>query len=221
MIRRATPDSEAVASSEDDIPWPHKTFGSMPRSENSVPGLGGGIWSQTSRGSFKLDQEARRAAARQAQLGGAVHMPMSTTRSAMTPSPTTSDPSRGLPFSIPLRPTAKVGRSLSHSQGQREMPNILHANAGASERSGIASLDLVNETEETDTESEPELGHTLTQTTSHPALGLYQRTSTFPLHFDMAAPNDRQRADTYSNDANSMDRLGNALEGMRLGMCLS
>ncbi|KAK6389077.1 hypothetical protein LTR65_007002 [Meristemomyces frigidus] len=62
-VRRATPDSEAVGSSEDERPWPSSTsFGSLPRKEQGMPGLPGGIWSTQRKGSFKLSEAAHRNA---------------------------------------------------------------------------------------------------------------------------------------------------------------
>jgi hypothetical protein len=154
MMRRATPDSEALASSEDEKPWPSATtFGSLPRKENGVPGLGGGIWASQSRGSFKLNDQARRIAAREARLGAPnpVH---SSARPANTPSPAANS-DNALPFAIPLQPTPKAGRSLSHSQGQRE----ISISSGPDTQSqqlvaGMVPLGLLNESEEIDDDTE-------------------------------------------------------------------
>lgn len=216
MLRRETPDSEAVASSEDDGPWPHSTFGSRPRNENGVPGLGASIWAQSSRGSFKLD-DARRMAVRQSIINSG-NMPHPATRVADTPSPTTSDP-KSLPFSIPLRPTPKAGRSLSHSQGQREMPASMHTHAGATDRSSTLPLDLVNEAEEIDTDSEPELGAALTQTASQPAMRhsnahstrMYEGIERFIYN------RDRRNTNEGHGDGGFRDDLSNALDGLHLG----
>lgn len=216
MNRKATPDSEAVASSEDDGPWPHSTFGSLPRKENGMPGLGGGIWAQSSRGSFKLDQEARRNAIRQAHMGLSAG-PHPAVRSIDTPSPTTSEGNKVLPFSIPLRPSAKSGRSLSHSQGQREMPQLHHTQAGAADRGPALPLGLVTEADEGDVESEADLGAPLTQTTSHPAPASYSRMHSFPSHIDHGLPQSLERSHTDVFDSTQLDPLGTALEGLRLG----
>jgi len=176
--RRETPDSEAVASSEDERPWPSApSFGMMPRKENGgVPGLGGGIWSQK-RGSFKMEKTAQRNAARDARLavGGAPGL-----RAGNTPSPAQSEGSSGaLPFAIPLQPTPKAVRSLSHSQGQRDFSQLGEQHlASGSDRDGAAlPLGLLTE-EDADTETESEMGGALTQTSSHPYA--LQRTTTLP-----------------------------------------
>lgn len=180
--RRATPDSEAVASSEDERPWPSSTsFGKFPMKQNSVPGLPGGIWSTQKRGSFKMNEAAHRNAALEARLGAAnpAHNALKT---GSTPSPSVSEGGGTLPFAIPLQPTPKLGRSLSHSQGQRELPQGLGSLAGAAGHTSALPLGLL--TEEVDTESESELGGRLTHTTSHPPIGSVLRTSTFPLSYD-------------------------------------
>lgn len=177
-LGRATPDSEAVASSEDERPWPSApVFGMMPRKENGVPGLGGGIWSQK-RGSFKMEKAAQRNAAREARL--AVNAPShGALRAGNTPSPSVSEGSGALPFTIPLQPTTKAGRSLSHSQGQRDFSAGAGAPYGSNgdREGGALPLGLLTE-EDADTETESELGGVLTQTASHPYA--LQRTSTLP-----------------------------------------
>lgn len=205
-MRRATPDSEALASSEDERPWPSATtFGSLPTKENGVPGLGGGIWSSSqSRGSFKLGEQARRNAAREARLAAPGK---GSARPTNTPSPATSSDhgANSLPFAIPLQPTPKAGRSLSHSQGQREMPpsssaSIQQASVGA-ERPAVLPLGLLNEEVEDDAESDrdSELGGMLTQTASHPVFGNVQRTSTLPTQYDspFSGSNGARRSDTF------------------------
>jgi hypothetical protein len=170
-FRRATPDSEAVASSEDERPWPTaKSFGSLPRKENSVPGLGGTIWSTQKRDSFKMEKAAQRNAAREARLA-APNGNRTSLRAEGTPSPAASDASGALPFAIPLQPVPKAGRSMSHSQGQREVP------IGSTDHT-VLPLGLL--AEEADTDSESELGGGLTHTTSHPPIGTLQRTLTLP-----------------------------------------
>jgi len=160
-----------VASSEDERPWPSaKSFGSLPRKENSVPGLGGTIWSTQKRDSFKMEKAAQRNAAREARLA-APNRTRSGLRAEGTPSPAASDASGALPFPIPMQPVPKAGRSMSHSQGQREVPI-------SSNDHTVLPLGLL--AEEADTESESEMGGALTHTTSHPPIGSLQRTSTFP-----------------------------------------
>ena len=177
-MRRATPDSEAVGSSEDERPWPAApSFGNLPRKDNSVPGLGGGIWSTQKRGSFKMEKTAQRNATREAWLG-APNQPRSGLRADSTPSPAASEGSGALPFAIPLQPTPKAGRSLSHSQGQREISTALGTHPSSKDHASILPLGLL--TEEVDTETESELGGGLTQTTSHPPIGSLHRTSTYP-----------------------------------------
>lgn len=214
MMRRATPDSEAVASSEDERPWPMATtFGSLPRKENGVPGLGGGIWSSSqSRGSFKLGEQARRNAAREARMGAPNN---ASARPANTPSPATSSDhgANSLPFAIPLQPTPKLGRSLSHSQGQREMPasstgSTQQASTGI-ERPAALPLGLLNEeVEDGDAESdhESDLGGMLTQTVSHPVFSNLHRTSTLPTQYDspFSAASNPRRSDTF--DGSGFDR---------------
>lgn len=190
---RATPDSEAVASSEDERPWPSSTsFGSLPRKENGVPGLGGGIWSQKRGGSFKMAEAARRNAAREVQLSAG--NPHTTFRQGNTPSPSTSEGPVTLPFAIPLQPTPKAGRSLSHSHGQRE-PN---ASNGASQPGPVLPLGLL--TEEADPETESDFGEQLTHTVSQPPIGTLQRASTYNNAYDNAhfAGNGRARPDEFT-----------------------
>ena len=180
--RRATPDSEALASSEDERPWPTApSFGSLPRKENGVPGLGGGIWSTQKRGSFKMEKAAQRNAAREARLG-APNQPRSGLRAEGTPSPAASDGSAALPFSIPLQPAPKAGRSMSHSQGQREVQLSSGTHPNSTDHAPVLPLGLL--TEEVDTESESEFGGGLTHTTSHPPIGTLHRTSTHPSTYD-------------------------------------
>lgn len=224
-MRRATPDSEAVASSEDEKPWPSATtFGSLPRKQNGVPGLGGGIWSSSqSRGSFKLGEQARRNAAREARLGAPTN---GSARAANTPSPATSSEhgANSLPFVIPLQPTPKAGRSLSHSQGQREMSSSSSSSTqqavAGMERPSVLPLGLLNEeVEDGDGESDgdSDLGGMLTQTVSHPVFGNLARTSTLPTQYDspFSASNNPRRSDTF--DGSAFDhRLENAFGDIKL-----
>ncbi|KAI7064583.1 hypothetical protein KC327_g12125 [Hortaea werneckii] len=174
-IRRATPDSEALGSSEDERPWPAQpSFGNLPRRENSVHGLPGGIWSTQRKGSFKLSEAAQRNSVREVRLGAPNQQP-SALRAADTPSPATSSEGAGsLPFAIPLQPTPKAHRSLSHSHGQRDPPQ------GASSGGPALPLGLLAE-EDNDTDSEDGQGAQLTQTVSQPVppIGALQRASTY------------------------------------------
>ncbi|RMY45954.1 hypothetical protein D0865_09594 [Hortaea werneckii] len=174
-IRRATPDSEALGSSEDERPWPAQpSFGNLPRRENSVHGLPGGIWSTQRKGSFKLSEAAQRNSVREVRLGATNQQP-SALRAADTPSPATSSEGAGsLPFAIPLQPTPKAHRSLSHSHGQRDPPQ------GASSGGPALPLGLLAE-EDNDTDSEDGQGAQLTQTVSQPVppFGALQRASTY------------------------------------------
>lgn len=229
MMRRATPDSEALGSSEDERPWPSATsFGSLPRKENGVPGLGGGIWSTQSRGSFSFG-DTRRMSGRDARLGAPNPTHMSA-RSANTPSPgASSDSATALPFSIPLQPTPKAGRSLSHSQGQREMPSSLEVQQSKAgmDRPSVLPLGLLNEAEEADFDTEEEeLGGVLTQTASHPPFGSLQRTTTLPSQYESAFSNgNARRAETFDDHSylqRSLDgRFDAAFGNLSLGKLLS
>lgn len=237
MMRRATPDSEALASSEDERPWPAATsFGALPRKENGVPGLGGGIWAQTGgrSGSFGLTEAARRVAKRDVYLGAPMaHHRTGTSRSANTPSPAASSDeiaANTLPFAIPLQPTPKTGRSLSHSQGQREMPisSASHSQMSQStagmEQSGALPLGLLNEAEEADidTENESEFGGMLTQTTSHGPMSSLQRTATLPAQYESGfLHGNGRRTQTFDDQGfleHSLDRrFENAFGNLTLG----
>lgn len=178
-----------------------------------MPGLGGGIWaSSQTRGSFKLGEQARRNAARDARMGAPNN---ASARSANTPSPTASSDQgvNSLPFAIPLQPTPKAGRSLSHSQGQREMPPSstasMHSVPGM-ERPAALPLGLLNEeVEDGDAESDPgsEFGGMLTQTVSHPVFSNVQRISTLPVHYEQSfvPSNNPRRSDTF--DGSGFRRL--------------
>jgi len=178
-----------------------------------VPGLGGGIWSSSqSRGSFKLGEQARRNAAREARMGAPNN---ASARPANTPSPATSSEhgANSLPFAIPLQPTPKVGRSLSHSQGQREMPassvaGVQQAVAGM-ERPAALPLGLLNEeVEDGDdgSDRDSDLGGMLTQTVSHPVFSNLHRTSTLPTQYSspFSAASNPRRSDTF--DVGGFDR---------------
>lgn len=197
-MRKATPDSEALASSEDERPWPSSSFGSLPRRrESAVPGLGG-IWAAQSRPDFVPSQRLSARA--------------STVRSVATPSPAASDNSAAaLPFSIPLQPTAKAGRSLSHSQGQRDpadLQNTLQQQAPA------LPLGLLAEEVDTDPDSDSGDGdgERLTQTTSHPPIGALQRMSTYPAPYhDLSFSNGRNGG--YEAHDGAGDRYNNSGAG--------
>lgn len=117
-----------------------------------------------------------------------------------TPSPA-GDRTGNIPFNIPLQPVAKSGRSMSHSQGQREIltpSSNLRTMQTNTQHSNNLPLGLL--TEEADTDSEPELGSNLTQTTSHPPIGSLMRTTTLPTGFGaVTSPgNDQAYPDSYS-----------------------
>ena len=226
-MRRATPDSEAIASSEDDAPWPNATsFGTSLRKDNGVPGFGG-IWSQK-RGSFGMEQKTARGSFRDAaRLGGAGASSAAGLRAGSTPSPSPSDTSSAMPSVIPLQPTPKLGRSMSHSQGQRDP-----VHAGKSQRrhrpsalplgllpeEDLDTRDLDTDTE-ADTEPEDELGGNLTHTISHPLMrGSLHRTVTLPATY---APRhghaDRDPRGRSSNGA----ALHDPASGLALGTLCS
>ena len=144
-----------------------------------------------------MEKGAQRNAVREARLSA----PRSGLRAEGTPSPSASEGSAALPFAIPLQPTPKAGRSLSHSQGQRELSQASGAQAGAN-----APLGLL--TEEVDTETDSDLGGSLTHTTSHPHTGNgLQRTATYPLTYE-----------TYYNGGSSqepVDLPGGAQNGSK------
>lgn len=154
--------------------------------ENSVPGMPGGIWATQKRGSFKISEAAQRNAARDAARMGAAAANAAgpLLRGASTPSPSVSE--GALPFAIPLQPTPKTGRSLSHSQGQREAPlsSGAHMTAAAGPTATAAlPLGLLAE-EDADTDTEDDVGSRLTHTTSHPPIGSLMRTATLPASYD-------------------------------------
>lgn len=158
-----------------------------------MPGLPGGIWSTGKRGSFNAPRSAGRDAAR---LGPVVNPAHAALRA--TPSPSTSE-GASLPFAIPLQPTPKTGRSLSHSQGQREAPQASggpHPSAGGG--GGGPALPLGLLAEEVDTESESDVGSRLTHTTSHPPIGSLMRTATLPASYDLGASNGRDHLSDHS-----------------------
>ncbi|KAI6869766.1 hypothetical protein KC338_g3290 [Hortaea werneckii] len=207
-IRRATPDSEALGSSEDERPWPAQpSFGNLPRRENSVHGLPGGIWSTQRKGSFKLSEAGQRNSVCEVRLGAPNQQP-SALRAADTPSPATSSEGAGsLPFAIPLQPTPKAHRSLSHSHGQRDPPQ------GASSGGPALPLGLLTE-EDNDTDSEDGQGAQLTQTVSQPVppIGALQRASTYSAydHLYNGESRNGQLEDMSFNQSGS--RNGRTLE---------
>lgn len=173
-------------------------FGNAPMRENSVPGLPGGIWStQKGRGSFKMSEEMSKGVRQnlsQNRLGAV----SSAKRARTTPSPSASEgaASLPLPFAIPLQPTAKTGRSLSHSTGQREVPQTSSAHSNAGGHAAALPLGLL--AEEVDTESESDMGAQLTHTTSHPPIGSLLRTATLPPTFEPSYRNGREYGDDQS-----------------------
>ncbi|KXT05762.1 hypothetical protein AC578_1063 [Pseudocercospora eumusae] len=216
--RRATPDSEAVASSEDERPWPMSMkFGNAPMRENSVPGLPGGIWStQKGRGSFKMSDEKSKAVRQNLSQNrlGAVG---SAIRAGNTPSPSASEGAASLPFAIPLQPTPKTGRSLSHSTGQRELPQTSSAHSNAGGHAAPLPLGLL--AEEADTESESDMGAQLTHTTSHPIASL-MRTATLPPTFEPSHRNGREYGDNNQDAVQSGLLRGKTFESAFANMSL-
>ncbi|KAK3684598.1 hypothetical protein LTR37_020129 [Vermiconidia calcicola] len=132
-----------------------------------------------------MEKAAQRNAAREARLA-APSQTRSGLRTDTTPSPAASEGSGALPFSIPLQPAPKAGRSMSHSQGQREVPQVTGNHTNGSDHATVLPLGLL--AEEVDTELESELGGGLTHTTSHPPIGSLQRTSTYPSTYDSFYP---------------------------------
>ena len=134
-------------------------------------------------------------------------------RAESTPSPSTSE-NAGLPFPIPLQPTPKTHRSLSHSQGQRDFSQVT--------ASHMAAHPLGLLPEEIDTESESELGGGLTHTTSHPPIGSFMRSST-TYGFDSvySAGDEKDRIDDFSigQTGAKYDRpIESAVANLSLGM---
>jgi len=165
-----------------------------------MPGLTGGIWSVSSqkRGSFKLSDAAKRNAGREARLG-VTENTHSALRMANTPSPAASEgAAASLPFAIPLQPTPKAHRSLSHSQGQRETPQAssVYPNQGSGGRA--LPMGLLAEDNETDEDEDSDFGGHLTHTVSHPPIGALQRAATYSAAYE--------------------DRLQVALSNLSIGM---
>ena len=181
-----------------------------------MPGLAGAsIWA-SKRGSFKMEKAAQRNAAREARLGA---IPPSGLRAGGSPSPAASEGTGVLPFVIPLQPAPKAGRSMSHSQGQREIAPAFGAQARG-DHSNPHALGLV--AEEIDTDSEPDLGGSLTQTTSHPPIGSLQRVATYPIRFDdsYTSTSDGNSAEYVARTQNSSgedQRFGSVFSGLALG----
>ncbi|KAK0884012.1 hypothetical protein LTR87_002233 [Friedmanniomyces endolithicus] len=162
------------------------SFGSLPRKEIGMPGLTGGIWSVSSqkRGSFRLSDAAKRNAGREARLG-VTENAHSALRMANTPSPAASEGAAALlPFAIPLQPTPKAHRSLSHSQGQRETPQAssVYPNQGSGGRA--LPMGLLAEDNETDENEDSDFGGHLTHTVSHPPIGALQRAATYSAAYE-------------------------------------
>lgn len=163
------------------------SFGKYPMKENSVPVMPGGIWGAQKRGSFKISEAAQLNAARDAARMGAAaaNAPLGALRAATTPSPSVSEGASSLPFAIPLQPTPKTGRSLSHSQGQREASFSSGGNssvAAGPTATGALPLGLLAE-EDVDTDTESDVGSRLMHTTSHPPIGSLMRTTTMPASY--------------------------------------
>ena len=172
-----------------------------------MSGIGGGIWSQK-RSSFKMEKTAQRNAAREALLA-APNQGRGGLKGEQTPSPAVSDGSGALPFTIPLEPPPKAGRSLSHSQGQREFP----MSSGANDH----TLPLGLLTEEVDTETDSELGGGITQTTSHPPFGsALHRTATYPPTYETFYDDDDAAA-TAGESQKGDRRLEGAFGNLSLG----
>lgn len=161
-----------------------------------------------------MEKAAQRNAAREARLA-APSGSWGPIRVEGTPSPAASDKSGALPFSIPSQPPPKAGRSLSHSQGQREM--ILGANEHT-----VLPLGLL--TEEADTESESELGGGLSHTTSHPPIGTLQRTMTMPSTYQSYSAGINGRGgygqSAVGGESGSDTRFETAFSHLSLGECV-
>jgi hypothetical protein len=196
--------------------------------DTPLSGLAGGsIWGQQ-RGSFKMTDSAKRNAVMEVRraagnLGG-------TALSSGDASTPNSAGTGSLPFSIPLHAHLKTGRSLSHSQGQRELPmtaNNMQGNASAS--SGQPStLPLALLSEEADTDTESDSGHRLTHTLSHPPIGSLVRTTTLPtIGATRNVDSDRglvEKRSMHGDGRNSGNNdmtdhhLANSLAGLGFGM---
>lgn len=159
-----------------------------------------------------MEKAAQRNAAREAWLG-APGQPRSGLRNDSTPSPSASEKSAALPFSIPLHPAPKAGRSLSHSQGQREYPPVTGALSSQPDHAPALPLGLL--AEEVDTESESELGAGLTQTTSHPPIGTLHRTATFPATYNSyyGASNGKEHGEEAAGGEQGASRGDRRFEG--------
>lgn len=185
--------------------------------EDNVPGFPG-IWTQK-RPSFKMSEVSPINPVRLS----AVNPPHAAALRA-TPSPSsTGDGSGQLPFAIPLKPTPKAGRSLSHSQGQHDKyqgaPGGQHLSAGAGQGAQLP-LDLL--TEEADTESDSEVDNMLTQTSSHPPIGSkITRTTTFPAAYGgyQGPSNGRDPSSGRSPPHQNLGR-GKTLEGAFAGLSM-
>lgn len=142
-----------------------------------------------------MDKAAQRNVTRDMRLAAPMQA-RSGLRADNTPSPAASEGSAALPFAIPLQPTAKAVRSLSHSQGQREFPqasnNRTGNQPGVNDHAPALPLGLL--TEEVDTETESEFGGGLTHTTSHPPIGTLHRTATYPPTYE-----------SYHSESNGQD----------------
>ena len=166
-----------------------------------------------------MEKAAQRNAAREARLG-APGQPRSGLRNDATPSPSASEGSAALPFQIPLLPAPKAGRSLSHSQGQREYPPVSGAHSTQADHAPALPLGLL--AEEVDTESESDLGGGLTHTTSHPPIGTLHRTATYPATYDAyySATNGKEHGESVvgaQGGSQEHRRLDTAFSHLSLG----
>ncbi|KAF2718287.1 hypothetical protein K431DRAFT_297051 [Polychaeton citri CBS 116435] len=206
-------------SSGDEGPWPSSSFGSLPqRRDSSVPGLPGNIWAQGPRGSFSGTANAAQAmySVRGSSKGRSVGAPPSVVRSVSTPSPANSDGSGQPAFTnMPLQPTPKAVRSMSHSHGQQEIPHKPLGGMATGSQPAALPLGLLAEEVDTETESEGDLGESLTHSMSNPlAVNALQRTSTYPLSygFTYGASNGKEGEGDYFSSIPTAGKPVNRLE---------
>jgi hypothetical protein len=228
--QQTLPESDAVSSSGDERPWPTSTtFAHAPLRDTPLSGLSGGIWGQQ-RGSFKMTDSAKRNAVMEVRRAAGAHSLGGSALSTGDGTPTSAG-AGSLPFAIPLHAHLKTGRSLSHSQGQRELPMMNnHSAQGNSTASGgqPAALTLALLSEEADTDSESESGHRLTHTLSHPPIGSLARTNTLPtpgagLNVDnrhVLMEKRSMQAEGHDSGSNDMTdhHLASSLAGLAFGM---
>jgi hypothetical protein len=228
--QQTLPDSDAVSSSGDERPWPTSTtFAHAPLRDTPLSGLSGGIWGQQ-RGSFKMTDSAKRNAVMEVRRAAGIHNIGGSALSTGDGTPTSAG-AGSLPFAIPLHAHLKTGRSLSHSQGQRELPVMNNHNVqGNTSASGgqPATLPLALLSEEADTDSESDSGNRLTHTLSHPPIGSLARTTTLPTPGATHNMDNRHglieqrsmQADGRSSGSNDMTdhHLASSLAGLAFGM---